>query len=85
MQAINDYVVIEEIREKPKTIGGFIVADTTTEDIRYLKGVIVSCGNLTQGINVSDTIFYDRHAGHSILFDGNQYRVIRQRDIVLIG
>lgn len=85
MQAINDYVVIQEVKEEPKNVGGFIVTDTTTEDIRYLKGVIVSCGNLTQGINESDTIYYDRHAGHSILFDNNQYRVIRQRDIVLVA
>jgi chaperonin GroES len=84
MQAINDYVVVNPIKEEPKNIGGFIVTESTTKDIRYLKGEIVSVGNLTQGINEGNIIYYDKHAGHSFNFDGNWYLVIRQRDVVLV-
>ena len=84
MQAINDYVIIKPIKEEPKQVRGFILTDNTTDDIRYLKGVIISCGNLTQGIKESDNIYYDKHSGHNILFDNNQYSVIKQRDIVLV-
>lgn len=84
MQAVNDYVVIKPIKEEPKQVSGFILTETTTDDIRYLKAEIISCGNLTQGVVASNIIYYDKHAGHDILFDNKQYKVIRQRDIVLI-
>lgn len=84
MQAINDYVVILPIKEEPKNVGGFLITESTTKDIRYLKGKIISLGNLTQGLEENKIIYYDKHAGHSISFDGNWYSVIRQRDIVLV-
>ena len=84
MQAVNDYVVIKPIKEEPKQVGGFIITETTTDDIRYLKAEVISCGNLTQGVVASNIIYYDKHAGHDVLFDNKQYKVIRQRDIVLI-
>jgi len=84
MKAINDYVIVNPIKEEPKSVGGFIITENTTKDIRYLKGSIVSCGNFTEGISESNIIYYDKHAGHSVIVDGAQYLVIRQRDIVLV-
>lgn len=84
MQAINDYVVILPIKEEPKNVGGFLITESTTKDIRYFKAKIISVGNLTQGLEKDSIIYYDKHAGHSINFDGDWYSVIRQRDIVLV-
>lgn len=84
MRAVNDYVVILPIKEEPKNVGGFIITESTTKDIRYLKGEIISVGNLTEGLKEKNIIYYDKHAGHSISFDGNWYSVIKQRDIVVV-
>ena len=85
MQAINNYIVIEPIKEEPKEDKGLLIMDQHVDDIRYLKGKIISVGNLTEGINIGDTIYYDRRAGHGIEYDNNLYQVIKQQDVVLVG
>jgi len=84
MRAVNNYVVIEKIKEEPKKQNGLLITDTHTDDIRYLKGKILSVGNLTEGIKENDIIYYDRHAGHGIEYDEKLYHVVRQQDIVLV-
>ena len=84
MQAINDYVIVDKIKEEPKKVSGLILTDNTDEDNRYKKANIISVGNLVEGIKNGDVIFYDKHAGHDIGYNDELYRVIRMRDIVLV-
>tara|TARA_A100001201_G_scaffold70823_1_gene65018 strand:- start:24 stop:281 length:258 start_codon:yes stop_codon:yes gene_type:complete len=84
MQAINDYVIVDKIKEEPKKVSGLILTDKTDEDNRYKKANIISVGNLVEGVKNGDTIFYDKHAGHDIGYNDELYRVIRMRDIVLV-
>ena len=84
MQAINDYVIIDKIKEKPKKVGGLILTDKVDEDNRYKKAKIISVGNMVEIVTKGDVIFYDKHAGHSISYDDKLYKVIRMRDIVLV-
>lgn len=84
MRAVNNYVVIEKIKEEPKKQNGLLITDTHTDDIRYLKGKILSVGNLTEGIKENDIVYYDRHAGHGIEYNEKLYHVVRQQDIVLV-
>ena len=84
MQAINDYVIVDKIKEEPKKVSGLILTDKTDEDNRYKKANIISVGNLVEGVKNGDVIFYDKHAGHDIGYNDELYRVIRMRDIVLV-
>jgi len=84
MQAINHYIIIEKIKEEPKTTNGLLITDSQTKDVRYLKGKIISVGNLTEGLNEGNIIFYDRHAGHGIEFNDTLYHVIKQQDVVVV-
>ena len=84
MQAINDYVIVDIIKEEPKKVSGLILTDETDEDNRYKKANIISVGNLVEGVREGDVIFYDKHAGHDIGYNDELYRVIRMRDIVLV-
>jgi len=84
MKAVNNYIIINKIKEEPQKTNGLLIMDSHTKDIRYLKGQIVSVGNLTEGLNVDDFIYYDRHAGHGIEFDDKLYHVIKQQDVVLV-
>jgi len=83
MKAVNHYLVIDMIKEESK-VGGLILTDQTDEDNRYLKGKVVSIGNLVEGIKEGDTIYYDKHAGHGIQHKDKFYGVIKQMDVVLI-
>ena len=84
MKAINDYVIVDKIKEEPKKISGLILTDKTDEDNRYKKANVISVGNLVEIIKKNDIIFYDKHAGHDIGYGDEMYRVIRSRDIVLV-
>jgi co-chaperonin GroES (HSP10) len=84
MKAINRYIVIKNIKTEPKKVAGLIMTGDTDVDNRYLKAKIISCGNLVEGLKDGDTIYYDKHAGHDISFKDTLYRVIQDRDVVLV-
>ena len=84
MQAINDYVIVDKIKEGPKKVGGLILTDETDESNRYRKANIISVGNDVPIVKKGDTIYYDGVAGHDIAYKEDMYRVIRARDIVIV-
>jgi len=84
MKAVNDYVVVETIKEEKKTSGGLLLTDDTDVDNRYKKAKVVSVGNLAEIIKEGSIVMYDQHAGHDIAYEGLLYKVIRLRDIVLV-
>ena len=84
MKAVNDYIVVERIKEEKKTSGGLLLTDDTDTDNRYKKAKVVSVGNLADIIKVNTVVMYDKHAGHDIAYEDLMYRVIRLRDIVLV-
>ena len=84
MQAINDYVIVDKIKEGPKKVSGLILTDETDDTNRYRKANIVSVGNMVEIVTKGDVIYYDAIAGHDIAYNNELYRVIRMRDIVLV-
>ena len=84
MKAINRYIIVDKIKIEPKKVAGLIMTDDTDVDNRYLKAKIISCGNLVEGLKDNDIIYYDKHAGHDISFKDKLYRVIQDRDVILI-
>ena len=84
MQAVNDYVIVDKIKEGPKKVGGLILTDETDDTNRYKKANIISVGNDVPIVNKGDIVYYDAAAGHDIAYDEVMYRVIRARDIVIV-
>ena len=84
MKAVNDYIVVEKIKEEKKTSGGLLLTDDTDTDNRYKKAKVVSGGNLADIIKVNTVVMYDKHAGHDVAYEDFMYRVIRLRDVVLV-
>jgi len=84
MQAVNDYVIVDKIKEGPKKVGGLILTDETDETNRYKKANIISVGEMVEVVKTGDSIYYDAVAGHDIAYGDSLYRVIRARDIVIV-
>ena len=84
MQAVNDYVIVDKIKEGPKKVGGLILTDETDETNRYKKANIISVGEMVEVVKTGDSIYYDAIAGHDIAYGDSLYRVIRARDIVIV-
>ena len=84
MKAVNNYIIVEKIKQKPTTVAGLELTEKLDTDNRYLKAKIVSIGNLVEGVNVNATVHYDKHAGHGIQWKDKLYYVIRIQDIVIV-
>ena len=84
MKAINNYIVIDKIKEEPKSASGFIITELQNEDVRYLKGKVISVGDLITGIKKNDIVYYDKSAGHGIEFNDNYFYVIKHADVVIV-
>jgi len=85
MKAIGKYIVIDPIREEnTKTKGGLILADSQREDIRYRKAKIITVGSEVKGLKKGNEIYYDKSAGFNIELEKNNYKVIKEFDVVIL-
>jgi co-chaperonin GroES (HSP10) len=84
MRAVNNYIIVEKIKQGPKKVGGLILTEDIDEDNRYIKAKVISTGNLVEGIKDNDVVYYDKHAGHGVQYKETLYYVIRSVDVVLI-
>jgi len=84
MKAINHFVIVDKIKEEPTKVGGLELTEKQNKDVRYLKGKVVSFGNLVDSLKIGDIIRYDKHAGHGIEWQDKLLYVLKISDIVLI-
>ena len=84
MKAINYYLIVDKIKEAPKKVGGLELTERQDSDVRYLKGQVISAGNLIEGVKDGDIVWYDKHAGHGIQFNNKLYYVLKAGDIVIV-
>ncbi len=84
MKAINYYIIIEKIKEEPKTVSVLLITDDIKKGVRYSKGKVISFGEETKGLKNDDIIYYNKHAGHGIQFDNKLFHVIKQQDVVVV-
>jgi co-chaperonin GroES (HSP10) len=84
MKAINHFVIVDKIKEAPKKVGGLELTEKQNNDVRYIKGEIVSVGDQITMLKPGDVVRYDKHAGHGIEWKDSLYYVLKISDIVLI-
>jgi len=85
MKAIGKYIVIDPDKEtNTKTKGGLLLTENNREDVRYRKGRVITVGSDVIGVNDKDQIYYDKHAGFGIELEKEQYKVIKEQDVVIV-
>jgi len=85
MKAIGKYVVIEPIKEvDTKTKGGLILAESQREDIRYRRAKVIKPGTDVKALKTGDEIYYDKSAGFKIEIKKEEYKVIKEFDVVVV-
>mgnify|MGYP003109188115 CR=1 FL=1 len=85
MKAIGRYIVIDPIKEtETKTKGGLLLAEAQREDIRYRQAKIKSVGTDVKGLKAGNKIYYDKAAGFNIEIKQEQYKVIKEQDVVIV-
>lgn len=84
MKAINNYVVVDKIKEEPKKIAGLIITDNVDTENRYTRATVISVGDKVIGLAKGDVVRYDKFAGHSINWNDKVYSVIKNADVVIV-
>ena len=85
MKAVGKYIVIIPEKEvQTETKGGLLLAEAHREDIRYRKAEVITVGDTVNTLKTKDQIYYDRHAGFGVEINKNQYKVIKEQDVVII-
>ena len=85
MKAIGKYIVIKPIKEvDKKTKGGLILAENQREDIRYRRAKVIEPGSEVSVLKKGDEVYYDKASGFSIEINKEEYKVIKEFDVVVI-
>jgi co-chaperonin GroES (HSP10) len=85
MKAIGKYIVIDPIKEVDTTTkGGLILAEKQREDVRYRRAKVIEPGSNVEVLKKDDEIYYDKASGFNIEIDKNEYKVIKENDVVII-
>ena len=83
---INDRVVVQPAPAEEKTAGGIIIPDTAKEKPQRGKVVAVGPGKDDNKMTVKrgDVVLYGKYAGQELSYEGNDYLIMREDDILVI-
>ena len=84
MKAVNYYIVVEKIKEQQKSIEGLVLTEDLNTENKFARGKVITTGNLVEGIDVSDVVYFDKGIGYGITWDKKLYHVIKLPDVVLV-
>ena len=83
---INDRVVVKPAPADEKTKGGIIIPDTAKE--KPQRGEVIAVGPGKDGekmtVKKGDTILYGKYAGQELAYEGEDYLIMREDDILVI-
>ena len=86
VQPLSDRVLVEPAKAEDKTAGGIIIPDTAKE--KPQKGKVVAVGKGTKDepmtVKTGNTVLYGKYSGTELSFDGNEYLMMRESDILAI-
>lgn len=86
MKPINDRVVIKPAPAEETTKGGIIIPDTAKE--KPQRGEVVAVGPGKDGnlmtVAAGDIVLYGKYSGQEINFEGQDYLIMREDDILVI-
>tara|TARA_R110002050_G_scaffold25640_1_gene68401 strand:+ start:250 stop:510 length:261 start_codon:yes stop_codon:yes gene_type:complete len=85
MKAVGKFIVIDPVKETDVTTkGGLILAEKQREDVRYRKAKVVEPGSDVSVLKKGDEVYYDKSAGFNIEINKEEYKVIKEFDVVII-
>ena len=86
IKPLADRVLIEPSAAETKTASGIIIPDTAQEKPQKGKVVAVGPGTTENPITlkVGDLILYGKYSGTELKYEGNDYLIMREADILAI-
>ena len=81
-----DRVIIQQAKAETTTASGIIIPDTAQE--KPQKGIVIAVGKGTKDnpmtVKVGDKILYGKYAGTELKYNGSDYMIMKESDILAI-
>jgi chaperonin GroES len=91
LKPLADRIVIEPIEAETKTAGGIFIPDNAKEKPQRGKVISVGAGRRSESgelipaeVKKDDTVLYGKYAGTEITYEGKDYLIVRESDILAI-
>ena len=86
IKPLADRVLVEPAEAESTTASGIIIPDTAQE--KPQKGTIIAVGSGKKDepmtVKSGDTILYGKYSGTELKFEGKEYLIMRESDILAI-
>ncbi len=91
LKPLADRVVVEPAPAEDKSAGGIILPDTAQE--KPQQGTVVAAGPgkvsdagslIEMTVKEGDKVLYGKYSGSEVGFDGTDYVIMRERDILAV-
>ena len=86
IKPLADRVLVEPQEAETKTASGIYIPDSAKEKPQQGKVVAVGTGKKDHDmtVKVGDTVLYGKYSGSELKFDGKDYLIMREDDILAI-
>ena len=90
LRPLGDRVVIKRVEAEETTKGGIILTSTAQEKPQIAEVVAAGPGGMVNGkevkmeLKVGDKVLFSKYAGNEIKFEGTEYTVLSQGDILAV-
>ncbi|HLR69943.1 MAG TPA: co-chaperone GroES [Pseudogracilibacillus sp.] len=90
IKPLGDRVVIELVEREEKTASGIVLPDSAQEKPQEGKVVAVGSGAVVDGkrialeVEENDRIIFSKFAGTEVKYEGKEYLILRENDILAI-
>lgn len=86
IKPLADRVLVEPVEAETTTAAGIIIPDNAKEKPQKGKVVAVGTGTKDEPMTVKsgDTVLYGKYAGTELKFEGKDYLIMRESDILAI-
>ena len=90
IKPLGDRVVIKRLEAEETTKSGIILPGSAQEQPQLAEVMAVGPGGVVEGkevvmeVNAGDKVIFSKYAGTEVKFDGEEYTIVRQNDILAI-
>ncbi|AGT30662.1 molecular chaperone GroES [Geobacillus genomosp. 3] len=91
LKPLGDRIVIEIVETEEKTASGIVLPDTAKEKPQEGRVVAVGTGRVLDNgqrvapeVEVGDRIIFSKYAGTEVKYDGKEYLILRESDILAV-
>tara|TARA_B100000475_G_scaffold189993_1_gene161754 strand:+ start:815 stop:1090 length:276 start_codon:yes stop_codon:yes gene_type:complete len=86
IKPLADRVLVEPMQAETKTVSGIIIPDNAKE--KPQKAVVIAVGNGTKDnpmtVKAGDHVLYGKYSGTELKYEGKDYLIMSEKDILAI-